>query len=941
MPDEVSGGTVTPPLVTLVVINWNYASYVGAAIQSILAQDYPTLEVIVVDNGSTDNSRAVIGERIGEDPRFRVIHLDTNLGQLGAFFHILDEIRGNFVTIIDADDTLMSNFVSSHVQVHIALPQSVAFTSSNVYEMDAGGRTITGGYRPFADGQQTRARQLPRVNAVPRLATVSDRDYWLLSEATSTIPFTQIGWFWGPGTSNMYRRSVLNEIRQQRGGQPYLRAADAYLNPFCHALGSSALIHLPLSGYRVHDTNYFAIRESMDGMRTGRPEIEAQNELLNCETIEFLFRNADRFVETVNRERFWKLIDHISLDPQSRRLWGLPYLQTALVENFGALTRIFGERGLYNALIPRMRSRALRAVIRRAHGGRVPLKLRLMILRKSAKRRLVHWREKRAVRRAPQTTAGRVQRNPQRDFGPIAVLSYNPPVFKSGIAFDEFLGIAPAFGKRFGDVAAGFIIYPTWTIENSRRVTALAAAASAHRKKFKNHRLLFLCNTQREADVVSLAGQPAVFLNKNITVSETIFRPLADATVEFDAIYNARFVPGKRHELTAKIDRVAYLGYAEASSMPLEDQQRRLATTLAGNPSHTLLNPLRDGLPVRVSHHEANAALNRAAVGLCLSEAEGSNYASMEYMLAGLPVVSTPSVGGRDVFFDPEYCLVCEPNAEAVRDAVAAIKARKIPRDHIRARTLAKIEPERRRFLMIADDLIASLGGRRRFDGPWPFAATSGMVAWGTFADHLLEFERVAANALAGDENAIGMHISSSIDLDGVQLHPTELRPIVKAITSRPQCSLLVFGCGNDSVLWQKLNRNGTTAFIEDDPKWLELARTSLTTAQVHLVSYDTKRSDWLSLLNSPDKLNLDLPDAVSARRWDVVLVDGPAGYDDGNPGRMKSIYAASKLVAPGGCVFIHDCDRPIERQFAARYLGDHRLFVEAKGRSILNGYAF
>jgi hypothetical protein len=85
--------------------------------------------------------------------------------------------------------------------------------------------------------------------------------------------------------------------------------------------------------------------------------------------------------------------------------------------------------------------------------------------------------------------------------------------------------------------------------------------------------------------------------------------------------------------------------------------------------------------------------------------------------------------------------------------------------------------------------------------------------------------------------------------LEGVQLHPVELKPIIKAITSRPQCSLLVFGCGTDSVLWQKINRNGTTAFIEDDPNWLELAQSRLTTAQAYLVSYDTQRSDWQSLV--------------------------------------------------------------------------------------------
>jgi hypothetical protein len=165
---------------------------------------------------------------------------------------------------------------------------------------------------------------------------------------------------------------------------------------------------------------------------------------------------------------------------------------------------------------------------------------------------------------------------------PVTVLCHNPPVFRTAIVWDELPGIVPAFGERYGDVAAGFIIYPTWTIES--RAAALAAEAAAHRERFRNHRLLFTCNTQREADLVNFAGQPAVFLNHNFAVSEAIFRHLPDAMADFDAIYNARFSRRKRHELAAKIDRVAYLSYAFKTD---QDQQRKqLAATLAQSPSH-------------------------------------------------------------------------------------------------------------------------------------------------------------------------------------------------------------------------------------------------------------------------------------------------------------------------------------------------------------------
>ena len=97
---------VEPPLVSLVLINRNDAAYVGAAIESIKSQVYPWIEAIVVDNGSTDASRQVIAEHVGNDPRFRIVHLDENLGQLGAYFDVFKLLGGEFVTVVDADDVL-------------------------------------------------------------------------------------------------------------------------------------------------------------------------------------------------------------------------------------------------------------------------------------------------------------------------------------------------------------------------------------------------------------------------------------------------------------------------------------------------------------------------------------------------------------------------------------------------------------------------------------------------------------------------------------------------------------------------------------------------------------------------------------------------------------------------------------------------------------------
>lgn len=520
-------------------------------------------------------------------------------------------------------------------------------------------------------------------------------------------------------------------------------------------------------------------------------------------------------------------------------------------------------------------------------------------------------------------------------FGPTRLLSAAPPVFLSGISRGQDLGIAGAFARHYGNIKAGFVIFPTWALERPDLAEAIRQKFLDHTERYPDHAFRFICNTPPEKALLEQLGLPALFLNKNFMVSDQIFRPLPGVGMEFDAIYNARFIAPKRHELAAAVPRVAYVTYLEPVPSRGELFRRRYAEVLARNPDHVLLNEMVDGLPIRMSHQQVNAALGRAAVGLVLSEVEGSSYASMEYMLAGLPVVSTPSRGGRDIFFDPEYCIVCEPDPVAVRDAVAALRARNIPRELVRARTLARIEPDRQRFLAMVDDLIDQLGGERRHGGrPWPFGDISG-ITWLPFKEHLAAFaERLRADL--GEELGLGAGA-----LAEVQLEARELRPIVAAIQERPGCALLVFGCGSDSRFWERVNRGGTTAFLEDDPQWIADARASLATASVHTVQYGTQVSGWRQLLDQPTELIMDLPAEIGSRRWDVILVDGPAGDDDSHPGRMKSIHAASKLVAAGGRVFVHDCQRPAEQAFASRYLGDGRLFIEVKGRALMRGYAF
>ena len=146
--------------------------------------------------------------------------------------------------------------------------------------------------------------------------------------------------------------------------------------------------------------------------------------------------------------------------------------------------------------------------------------------------------------------------------------------------------------------------------------------------------------------------EAAFFYNKTANLPESIFKPLAGASVEFDAIYNAKLAPWKRHELSLGIERCAFLFYRDRTE-PDAPERTRLssASHTAEARGHVFINPIdADGFSMRLEPIEVNRHLNRAAVGLCLSKTEGAMFASTEYLLAGLPVVTTPSHGGRDVY---------------------------------------------------------------------------------------------------------------------------------------------------------------------------------------------------------------------------------------------------------------------------------------------------
>lgn len=118
-------------LVSVIISNYNYGKYLGQAIDSALAQTYPAVEVVVVDDGSTDDSREIIstyGDRV-------VPVLKRNEGMISAMNAGFSSSKGEIICFLDSDDVLMPHRVERAVAVLEAYPW-VSWVRSKVKHVD-------------------------------------------------------------------------------------------------------------------------------------------------------------------------------------------------------------------------------------------------------------------------------------------------------------------------------------------------------------------------------------------------------------------------------------------------------------------------------------------------------------------------------------------------------------------------------------------------------------------------------------------------------------------------------------------------------------------------------------------------------------------------------------------------------------------------------------
>jgi len=282
----VSGKPAEELAVDIVVNNHNYAPFLAAAIESACAQTHERVNVIVVDDGSTDGSREVLR---GYGDRITPV-LKENGGQASALNAGIVHCTGEIVMFLDADDILKPE-AAARVATAFVADEAVAKVQFRMDVIDADGRP-TGAVKP--------ASHLPMPQGD-------------MSHAELAFPF-DITWMAMSG--NAFRRQALRRIFPIPESDYPVSGADWYLVHLTALLGKVVSLEQVSASYRVHGRNNYepaAAELSLDHVRKAIARTAATAKALLALASELEISHPDRILslaDLANR------IVSLRLDPE-------------------------------------------------------------------------------------------------------------------------------------------------------------------------------------------------------------------------------------------------------------------------------------------------------------------------------------------------------------------------------------------------------------------------------------------------------------------------------------------------------------------------------------------------------------------------------------------------------------------------------------------------
>lgn len=223
--------------------------------------------------------------------------------------------------------------------------------------------------------------------------------------------------------------------------------------------------------------------------------------------------------------------------------------------------------------------------------------------------------------------------------------------------FHDGLNLLPSVFEEDLFRKSHFYFSFSWRVSEGelQKLASKIAAAEAHEDPgVVKSRLRFLFNSSEEYAAAKSVIDPdmCLFVNNACFLNEEIIKDYPQEKI-YAAIYNARANRFKRHDLSRLVENKAFIAY----DWKVADLD------------------LSDFAPVDIYRNleagDVPRIISKSIVGLMLSAEEGACYASLEYLLCGLPVVSTPSSGGRSEYYTGSNSVICSETPESVASSVA------------------------------------------------------------------------------------------------------------------------------------------------------------------------------------------------------------------------------------------------------------------------------
>ena len=291
------------PLVSIIIVNYNYGRYLPALMASVRAQTYPRVECIIVDDVSSDDSAVVLAEIEADHDHVHVIRRAVNGGQTAASLDGLQQARGAYVIFVDGDDLLLPRCVESHVYTHLSLRRHVGLTSGDMLQLVDDQVVLATGEefnRYIASGRGRKPAAIRPFlgidGAEPTMVEAAAR----LDGKIHVVSPLSTRWVWSPTSGLCYRRDALLMFADNPALSALRVNTDMY---FAHAIGAlcgSALIDEPVFAYRIHGGNVFSQRAQLDRtLPFSVTHANNHNDRALLAIVDHLVAAADRFAPNI------------------------------------------------------------------------------------------------------------------------------------------------------------------------------------------------------------------------------------------------------------------------------------------------------------------------------------------------------------------------------------------------------------------------------------------------------------------------------------------------------------------------------------------------------------------------------------------------------------------------------------------------------------------